>query len=90
VFRAVPKKEYVDEVVYNDLTTWFRKSDYTILARDYSLSYKAGVYDFDVNMKVRTQQIGSRLIPARIEYDGNWHVFGKKRERVWFTTVITP
>jgi hypothetical protein len=90
VFRAVPKKQYTDEVVYNDLSTWFRKSDYTILARDYSLSYKAGVYDFDVRIKVRTQQAGKRLIPARLEYDGNWHVFSKKRERVRFTTVITP
>jgi hypothetical protein len=90
VFRAIPKKEYADDVIYNELTTWFRKSDYAILARDYSLSYKAGLYDFDVNMKVRTQQIGKRLVPARIEYDGNWHVLSKKRERVRFTTVITP
>ncbi|WP_276132039.1 hypothetical protein [Polluticoccus soli] len=90
VFRAIPKKEYADDVVYNDLITWFRKSDYTILARDYSLSYKAGLYDFDVNIKVRTQQVGKRLIPARLEYDGNWHVFSKKRERVRFSTVITP
>lgn len=90
VFKAIPKKEYKNDVVYNELTTWFRKSDYTILARDYSLSYKAGLYDFDVKMKVRTRQAGKKLIPSRIEYDGNWHVFTKKRERVKFTTVITP
>ena len=90
VFKAIPKKGYEDDVVYDELTTWFRKTDYTIMARDYSLSYKAGVYDFRVKMKVRTQQIGKRLIPSRIEYDGNWHIFTKKRERVRFVTIITP
>lgn len=90
VFRAVPKQQYADDVVYNDFTTWFRKSDYTIVARDYSLSYKALVYDFDVRMKVRMTHAGNKMLPACIEYDGNWHVFTKGRERVKFVTVITP
>lgn len=90
VFKAVPKKEYEHKVVYNELTTWFRKSDYTILARDYSLSYNTMVYDFDVRMKVRTGHAGNKLIPTHIEYDGNWHVFTKKRERVRFVTNISP
>lgn len=89
LFQAIPKPEYRSEVVYNELSTWFRKSDYSIVARDYSLSYKAGVYDFDVHMKVRLQQAGGRLLPARIDYDGNWHVFTKDRERSRFSAVFT-
>jgi len=88
VFRAIPKKGYEDEVVYDELSTWFRKSDYAIVARDYSLSYKAMIYDFRVKMKVRTQEIRNKLLPTRIEYDGNWHVFSQNRERVKFTAVI--
>lgn len=88
VFKAIPKYEYRDDVVYNYLATWFRKSDYSIVARDYSLSYNTLAYDFDVKMKVRTQQIGNRLLPVKIEYDGNWHVFTQKRERVKFTTIL--
>lgn len=88
VFKAVPKPEYQKDVVYNYLATWFRKSDYSIVARDYSLSYKTLAYDFDVRMKVRTQQYGNKLLPIRIEYDGNWHVFSQGRERVKFITTL--
>jgi hypothetical protein len=88
VFKAIPKKEYERDVVYNEFTTWFRKTDYAILARDYSLSYNTMIYDFNVKMKVRMQEVEKRLLPARIEYDGNWHVFTKNRERVKFTAII--
>lgn len=88
VFTIKPKKGYENKVLYKALTTWFRKSDYSILARDYSLSYHAFVYDFDVTMKVRTIQSGGKLYPSYISYDGNWHVFTKKRERVRFNASI--
>lgn len=88
VFSATPKPEYKDDVVYKQLVTWFRKTDYSIVARDYSLKYSTLLYDFDVDMKVRTRQIWGKLVPVKIEYDGNWHVFTQKRERVKFTTTI--
>ncbi|MCB0696115.1 MAG: hypothetical protein KDC07_02040 [Chitinophagaceae bacterium] len=88
VFKATPKAEYKNDVVYNYLATWFRKSDYSIVARDYSLSYNTLAYDFDVVMKVRTRIENGRLLPVHIEYDGNWHVFTQKRERVKFITNI--
>jgi len=89
VFRAVPKKGQEKNVVYNDFATWFRKSDYAIVARDYSLSYNTAVYDFDVNMKVKLEQKGKYLLPMRIDYDGNWYVFTKGRERVKFTAIFS-
>lgn len=89
VFKAVPKPQYKDDVVYNNLATWFRKSDYSIVARDYSLSYNTLVYDFDVHMKVRTRQINGKLLPTDIWYDGNWDVIGKRRERVKFSTKFS-
>ena len=88
VFKITPKEGYESRVIYNDLTTWFRQSDYSIVARDYSLSYHTLVYDFDVRMKVRTRQMAGKLYPTRIEYDGNWHIFTKKRERVKFKVDI--
>ena len=88
VFKAIPKKGKEGDVVYDELSTWFRKSDYAILARDYSLSYKTMVYDFNVKMKVRTTQVGGKLLPSTIDYDGNWHVFSQDRERVKFRTVL--
>ena len=88
VFRISPKKEYLRKVIYNELDTWFRKSDYSIVARNYSLSYHTFFYDFDVSMKVRTRQILGKLYPTYINYDGDWHVFPKKRERVQFRAEI--
>jgi len=88
VFKITPKSGYEHSVIYDELTTWFRKSDYSILARNYSLSYHTIAYDFDVRMKVRTVQSGSKLYPTYIDYDGNWHIFTKKRERVKFTIEI--
>jgi len=89
VFKAIPKKGEESNVVYNELSTWFRKSDYSIVARDYSLSYSTMFYDFDVRMRVRTSQVGSRLLPTSIEYDGNWHVFTQKRESVKFVATFS-
>lgn len=88
VISAIPKKQYLDDVVYDKFTTWFRKTDYAILQRDYSLSYKTVAYDFDVDMSVRMTQQGKRLLPSFISYNGNWHVFSKKRERVRFTVNL--
>ncbi len=78
VFRITPKNGYEHRTLYNELTTWFRKTDYSIVARNYSLSYSTLVYDFDVQMKVRTTQIGDKLYPTHIDYNGNWHVLTKK------------
>ena len=87
-FRITPKKGMEHKVIYDDLTTWFRASDYAILARNYSLSYHTLFYDFDVDMRVRTTVRNGKLLPCTIEYDGNWHVFTQNRERVKFKTTI--
>lgn len=88
VFTITPRTGFEKKVLYNQLITWFRKNDYVILARDYSLSYHTLVYDFDVTMRVKTTPIKSKNCPSEVTYDGNWHIFTKKRERVSFTTTI--
>jgi len=84
LFIITPKPEHRSQVIYNNLTTWFRKSDYSILARDYALSYKTLLFDFDVKMKVRLKQEGKKMVPASIVYDGNWHLSTQGRERAKF------
>jgi hypothetical protein len=88
VFKIEPKPEYAHKVVYNYLTTRFRASDYAILARDYSLSYHTLLYDFDVVMAVREEDVAGKLCPGRIEYRGNWHFFTRGRERVAFVAEM--
>lgn len=84
-FDAVPRSGNEGDVVIKKLITWFRKSDYSIVSRDYALSYSNMAFDFDVAIHVDLQQIGKNLLPSFISYRGNWHVFTKSRERVNFT-----
>lgn len=84
-FSAKARPEYAKEVVINSFVTWFRNSDYAIVARDYSLSYNTIAYDFDVVMHVDLIQRGAMLLPTYISYRGNWKVAFQDRERVDFT-----
>lgn len=88
-FAAVPKPEYRKKVVINKFVTWFDPDNYAIVARDYSLSYDALGYDFDVDMYVTLRQVGKDLLPAFIQYRGNWKVVTKARERVNFKAEFT-
>lgn len=88
-FAAIPKPEFAKKVVINKFVTWFRPTDYSIIARDYSLSYNALGYDFDVDMYVILQQIGKELLPSFISYRGNWKVITKDRERVNFNAQFS-
>lgn len=89
LFQAIPKPEYASDVVYNELSTWFRKSDYAIVARNYSLSYHTMLFDFDVSMKVRLQNVNGKLLPSTIDYNGNWYAITKGRERSVFKAVFS-
>ena len=77
-----------DKIVVNDMTTWFRIDTWEIVARNYDLSYSAGVYDFNVRMEVEMTKFGNYLVPKVLRFDGNWDVVLKKRERCVFTATI--
>ncbi len=85
VFDAAPKPEYRSDVVYKEFKTWFRTSDYAIIARDYALAYQTIAYDFDVSIHVDLMPHKGVLLPTYISYRGNWYAFSKGREIVSFT-----
>ncbi len=92
VFRAVPRADLrrreKDRIVINEMTTWFNIENWDILARNYSLSYRAGVYDFDVDIQVELGHFNNLLVPTLMKYNGNWDVVFKKRERAVFTATL--
>jgi hypothetical protein len=77
-----------NNVVINNITTWFDSRTMDIVARNYDLSYNAGVYDFDVHMQVELDKFGDYLVPKLIRYTGNWHAIFKKRESGVFTATL--
>ena len=88
VFKIKSKDSRRSHVVVDEMTTWFDAKSFEILARNYSISYSAGIYDFDVNMEVQMTKVGDLLVPALLRYNGNWKVIFKKREHGVFTATL--
>lgn len=75
-------------VVIDNMTTWFNSSTMEIVARNYDLSYDAGIYDFDVHMEVQMTQFANLTVPSTLRFYGSWDVAFKKRERGVFTATL--
>ncbi len=92
VFSIIPKPDLgmfkKDKVVVDEMTTWFDQKTLEVFYRSYSLSYKAGVYDFDVSMEVQMTNFKGLTVPKTLRYIGNWDVIFKKRERAIFTATL--
>ena len=92
VFDVQPKQDlgFFDKnrIVVDQMITWFNPKTLEVLGRNYSLSYKAGVYDFNVQMEVEMTYFGGVLVPKILRYKGNWDVVFKKRERGLFTATL--
>ena len=77
-----------DKIVIDSMVTWFNTKTMEVMARNYDMSYNAGVYDFDVHMEVEMTKFGDYLVPKLLRYIGNWDVAFKKRERGLFTATL--
>jgi len=89
VFTQKVKPGKSDGVVVDEMITWFNAETYDVVARTYSLSYDAGLYDFKVNMEVQMTSFGNLTVPSLIRYNGNWKAVAKKRERGIFTATLS-
>lgn len=88
IFKQKVKPGKESEVVVDEMITWFNDKTYEVVARHYSLSYSAAVYDFKVQMEVQMTHAGDLLVPSLIRYNGNWKAIFKKRERGIFTATL--
>lgn len=92
VFSITPKENLGflknDRIVVDQMTTWFDQKTLEVMGRNYSLSYKALVYDFDVQMEVEMGKYEGLTVPKILRYKGNWDVAFKKRERAVFTATL--
>jgi hypothetical protein len=77
-----------DKVVIDEMATWFNYQTFEVESRNYSLSYDAGVYDFNVQMEVQLSHYRQWLVPTLIRYNGTWNVITKKREKGVFTATL--
>lgn len=88
IFKQKVKPGKEDDVVVDEMLTWFNDKTYDVVARTYTISYSAMVYDFKVSMEVQMSHAGDLLVPSLIRYNGNWKAIFKKRERGVFTATL--
>jgi len=92
IFRIIPKQDLSssqrNNIVFDNITTWFNAKTMEIVARNYDLSYSTPAYDFDVHMEVVITKFGDYLVPQLLRYKGNWDVAFKRRERGVFTATL--
>jgi hypothetical protein len=92
IFSVKAKKELSgsknNKIVIDTMVTWFNTQTMEVMARNYDMSYNAGVYDFDIHMEVKMTRFGQYLVPKLLRYIGNWDVVTKKRERGLFTATL--
>ncbi len=77
-----------NKIVIDNMITWFNVKTMEVMARNYDMSYDAGVYDFDIHIEVQMTKFDNYLVPRLLRYIGNWDVMFKKRERGIFTATL--
>jgi hypothetical protein len=88
IFKQKVKEGKEDDVVVDEMITWFNDKTYEVVARTYTISYSAMVYDFKVSMEIQMTHAGDLLVPSLLRYNGNWKAIFKKRERGVFTATL--
>jgi len=88
IFKQKVKPGSKDGVIIDEMTTWFDDKTYEVVARNYTLSYNATVYDFKVQMEIIMTKFGEYRVPSLIRYNGNWKAIFKDRERGVFTATL--
>jgi hypothetical protein len=88
VFKQKVRPGNESDVLVDEMTTWFDIKTMEVVARNYLISYDAGVYDFKVQMEVQMTHAGDLVVPSLIRYNGNWKMIFKKRERGVFTATL--
>ncbi len=92
IFTIKPKDDLgffrKDDIVVDEMTTRFDARTMEVVGRTYSLSYSAGLYDFNVGIEVEMTHIRDLLVPETMRYKGNFSAITKKRERGEFTATL--
>lgn len=70
--------------VIKNLTTYFDKKTFQVVARKYVMQYASALFDFNVTMDIKIEPINGVFVPTHIAYNGVWDVAFKKAEIAQF------
>ncbi len=84
LFTAEVKPEFtehkVDKTVIKQMETYFEKSSFQVVGRNYHLFYQGAFFDFDVAMRILLTKTEDWYLPTKITYQGSWNIPAKKPE----------
>jgi len=84
IFTATVKPEYLEKkeskTVIKHFQTYFDKSNFNVIARNYQMQYYTLVVDFDVTIDVKLKKHEDLYVPEFVKYTGNWNIPMKRRE----------
>ena len=90
VFGVEVKPEFQErkqgKTVIKKLETYFEKSNFQVIARNYTLTYFGSLFDFDVSMEIELKKVNDYYVPDYIKYDGWWDIPTKKPEISTFSS----
>lgn len=92
IFEVELKPEYTDnntKTVIRRMSTYFDTNNFKIIAREYELLYKTGIYSFDIDIDVNLTKWNNKYLPKKVDYSGYWKVIGRKAERCTFSFIFT-
>ena len=73
-----------NKTVIKKMTSYFDKETMEVISREYRLVNNTLFFEFDIWMKVENDKIGGKLLPRRIQYNGDWDVPFKGAEIISF------
>lgn len=85
VFQVDAKGEFrSNKTVIKKMLSYFDKESLQVLSREYRLVNSTVLFQFDIWMKVENRLSQGKLLPRRIQYDGNWDIPFKSPEIIQF------
>ena len=73
-----------NKTVIKRMVSYFDKENMNVMSREYRLVNNTLLFEFDIWMKVENDLRSGKLLPRRIEYNGNWDVPFKSAEIINF------
>ena len=72
------------KVLIRDIVSYFDKSNFNVIYREYKFVYKNWFLALDMDIKVEMDYINAKHVPIEIHYNGFWDVIFFKPERADF------
>ncbi len=76
------------KTIIKSLETYFDKSTFSVVARNYDLYYDGALVELDVKINIELTKHNGQYVPEFLHLEGSWDIPLKAKERLWFETTF--